>query len=97
MEYFPGWFSGFVEAEGCFIVRQNSRGYKSFSISQKDDGYLLLAIYRFVGAQNKIPHLPETNFYLLEVYRRSVLVFLQNHFSQYPLLGEKKLQYAIFN
>jgi hypothetical protein len=97
LEYFPGWFSGFVEAEGCFTVCQNSPGYKSFSIGQKDDGYLLLAIHRFVGAQNKVRHLPETNFYLLEVYRRSVLVFLQNHFSQYPLLGEKKLQYAIFN
>lgn len=94
LEYFPGWFSGFVEAEGCFALR--SKGSPSFSIGQRGDLYLLLAIHRFVGAQNKVRHFPDTNFYLLEVYRKSVLLFLKNHFIQYPLLGEKNLQYVAF-
>lgn len=96
LEYFPGWFSGFVEAEGCFTQRQSFKGSPSFSIGQKDDSYLLWAIHRFVGAQNKVRQLPGTHFYVLEVYRRSVLLFLKNHFTRYPLLGEKKLHYEAF-
>jgi hypothetical protein len=37
LPYFCRWFSGFVEAEGCFSVRKN--GNKSFSIGQKNDMY----------------------------------------------------------
>jgi len=96
LEYFPGWFSGFVEAEGCFTLREKSKGFPSFSIAQLDDDYLLLAIHRFVGAQNKVRYLPKTNLYLLEIYRQSVFVFLKNHFTHYPLLGEKKLIYLSF-
>lgn len=96
LEYFPAWFSGFVEAEGCFTLRKESKGFPSFSIGQKDDYYLLQTIHRFIGAKNKIRHLIKTNFFILEVYRFSVFCFLKDHFIQYPLLGEKKLQYLLF-
>nr|YP_009944738.1 hypothetical protein [Ankistrodesmus falcatus]QMS48907.1 hypothetical protein [Ankistrodesmus falcatus] len=96
LDYFPGWFSGFVEAEGCFSLRRKSTGFVSFSIGQRHDDYLLWAIHRFLGAQNKVRYLPSTNFYVLEVYRKSVLCFLKTHFIHYPLLGEKKLHFETF-
>jgi cytochrome c oxidase subunit 1 len=96
LNYFPGWFSGFVEAEGCFTLGRPSQGSASFSLGQRDDHYLMGAIHRFVGAQNKVRRLPGTSFYVLEIYRKSVLLFLKNHFTHYPLLGEKKLQYEAF-
>lgn len=37
LPYFCSWFSGFVEAEGCFCVRKD--GKKSFRIGQKNDLY----------------------------------------------------------
>lgn len=95
VKYFPSWFSGFVEAEGCFALHSGES--PSFSIGQRDDQYLILAIHRFLGAQNKIRHFPDTNFYFLEVYRKSVLLFLKNHFHEYPLLGEKNLKYMAFD
>ena len=61
LDYFPGWFSGFVEAEGCFSLRRKSTGFVSFSIGQRHDDYLLWAIHRFLGAQNKVRYLPSTN------------------------------------
>ena len=97
LKYFPAWFSGFVEAEGSFSARSNLNRF-SFSIGQKDDDYLLWAIHRFLGAQNKVRKIDIKNgpFYLLEIYRESVFSFLQSHFLMYPLLGEKKSQYEIF-
>lgn len=96
LSYFPGWFSGFVEAEGCFTLREKSMGSVSFSVGQRDDSYLLWAIHRFLGAHNKVRYMPKTHFYLLEVYRKSVLLSLKIHFTRYPLLGEKKHSYQAF-
>jgi hypothetical protein len=36
------------------------------------------------------------NFWLIEVYRKSVLVKIINHCIEYPLLGEKKLSFTKF-
>ena len=90
--YFGRWLSGFIEAEGCFCIRQSSI---SFSIGQKYDLYLLETIKFYLGAHNKIQQ-KRYDFFLLEVYRQSVLKFLKSHFENNPLLGEKKLQYCFF-
>lgn len=85
-EYFKGWFSGFVEAEGCFSIRKNNN--HSFSIGQNDDIYLIEAIKCFLGSNNKIRNL-NRNFYFLEIYKKETLKTIINHFKDYPLIGEK--------
>ena len=85
-EYFKSWFSGFVEAEGCFSIRKNKSD--SFSIGQNDDIYLIEAIKKFLGATNMIRN-HSTNFYSLEIYKKETLKTIINHFEYYPLLGEK--------
>lgn len=100
LAYFPAWFSGFVEAEGCFTTRihtkKKSSKNASFSIFQKGDLYLMVAIHSFIGAQNKIHFIEKENGYLLIVYRHSVISFLKNHFADNPLLGEKELSFQKF-
>jgi hypothetical protein len=91
--YFCRWFSGFAEAEGCFSIRK--RGNKSFSISQKNDLYILERIKTYTCTENKI-RLIKGNCFVLEVYNKSVLHFLKGHFSNYPLLGEKYNSFVKF-
>lgn len=69
LPYFGRWLSGFIEAEGCFTARANSR--RSFSIAQKHDFYLLEAVKIFIGRTNKIRQ-KKNELYVLEVYKRSV-------------------------
>jgi hypothetical protein len=52
VSYFHAWLSGFIEAEGCFSIRQN--GNHSFSIGQNNDKYLILAIKKYFHATNMI-------------------------------------------
>lgn len=85
-EYFKGWLSGFVEAEGCFSIRKNNN--HSFSIGQADDIYLIKAIKKFLGATNTVRN-PSANFYFLEIYKKETLKNIIDHFEHYPLLGEK--------
>jgi LAGLIDADG endonuclease len=84
--YFKGWFSGFVEAEGCFSIRKNNN--HSFSIGQNDDIYLLNVIKEYLNATNIVIN-PYANFYSLEIYKKEILNTIFDHFHNFPLLGEK--------
>jgi LAGLIDADG endonuclease len=84
--YFKGWLSGFIEAEGCFSIRESNA--HSFSIGQNDDVYLIDAIKQYFKVTNKIRN-PYGKFYSLEVYKKEVLLKIITHCTDYPLLGEK--------
>nr|QJS52039.1 putative LAGLIDADG homing endonuclease [Bulbochaete rectangularis var. hiloensis] len=94
LSYFNSWLSGFIEAEGCFCVKNKNnslvKNSYSFSISQKGDSYLLYAIRHFLGASNKV-RVVKNDLFLIEIYSKIVLQFLEKHFIEYPLLGEKKI------
>jgi hypothetical protein len=92
--YFKEWLSGFIEAEGCFCIRKFNN--LSFSIGQKDDIYLLNAIKKYFEITNIIRN-PSRKFYLLEIYKREVLLKIISHCISYPLLGEKLISLEKFN
>ena len=76
----------FIEAEGCFSIRKSNN--HSFSIGQNDDFYLIEAIQQYFKATNKVRN-SKGNFYVLEVYKKEVLLNIITHCTNYPLLGEK--------
>lgn len=84
--YFKAWLSGFIEAEGCFSIRKTNN--HSFSIGQNDDVYLIEAIKEYFESINKIRN-PYGKFYLLEIYKKEILLNIITHCINYPLLGEK--------
>jgi hypothetical protein len=90
--YFNQWFSGFIEAEGCFSLRKSNN--HSFSVGQNDDIYLINIIKEFLNATNIVRN-PHRNFYSLEIYRKETLKSIINHFYSYPLLGEKAKSFHI--
>ena len=93
LPYWKVWCSGFIEAEGCFCLRSN--GSFSFSIGQKNDAYLCLALRDTFKGSNQI-RLLKDNFYLWEVYRKSVLCSIIRHLENFPLLGEKVESFSVF-
>ena len=51
-DYFKGWLSGFIEAEGCFRFRNDKA--ISFYISQNNDLYILNAIKNYFNSNHKV-------------------------------------------
>ena len=84
--YFKGWLSGFIEAEGCFSIRKSK--YHSFSLGQKNDIYLIKAIKKYFEINNKIRN-PYLSFYHIETYNKQILLKIITHCNYYPLMGEK--------
>lgn len=91
--FFKEWLSGFIEAEGCFCIRKNNSC--SFSISQKDDFFLLDLIRTYFGIQSRILNL-KNNLWFLETYRKDTLTKIIDHITNYPLLGEKSISFNKF-
>lgn len=113
LQFFKGWLSGFIEAEGCFTLRSCSSKCISFSISQKNEKPLLERINTFFGGQTKVrkviqkknryidSHISNScmelhiickknDFYVLEIYRKTVIDRVLSHCTAYPLYGEKQ-------
>ena len=92
--YFNEWLSGFIEAEGCFSIRNVSNSH-SFSIEQKNDKYIIDTIKTHFNAQNEVRKL-NNKFWIIEIYRKLILIKIINHCTIYPLLGEKTLSFTKF-
>jgi hypothetical protein len=92
--FFKGWLSGFIEGEGCFSLRKSNN--HSFSIGQNDDSYLIKAIKDYFEASNSVRN-SKGKFYKIEIYKKETLKKIMNHFSDYPLLGEKEISLQKFN
>lgn len=93
LEYFKIWLIGFIEAEGCFCLRNTNN--HSFSISLKNEHFLIEAIKVLFNASTKIRSV-KGNLYILEIYKRDTLLEIFNLIKEYPLIGEKRESYLKF-
>ena len=93
--YWKPWLSGFIEAEGCFSTGALSSKSRSFSIAQQQDFFLLESIKLYFNSKNTVRSL-KNKMYCLEIYKKDCLDQIQNHFKNFPLLGEKKISYQAF-
>lgn len=88
-EHYPvswaNFLSGFIEAEGCFSIRQS--GQKSFSVSQTEAYNLMCGIKYYFNIPNKIrnPILKsKKQFFLIETYKPIILLNICNFFEKGP-------------
>lgn len=63
----------------------------SFSLSQNDGYELLNIISNYFGSDIK-PRLAK-NTYIIDIYRKTVLSNIINHFNKYNLLGNKNTDF----
>uniref|UniRef100_UPI001BEF6478 hypothetical protein n=1 Tax=Magnusiomyces suaveolens TaxID=44074 RepID=UPI001BEF6478 len=94
LDYYKGWLSGFMEAESSFSLRTTNNNH-SFSMSQDNEYDLMQSMVLFFNMKNQIRN-PYKNFYMIEVYRRSVTLNMYHHLMEYPLLGNKNEQMTKF-
>ena len=106
--YFNSWLSGFIEAEGNFSLVFNDKGHlrnSTFNIGQKDDLHILKMILFYFQSEKNIWKdkkifikgiLTDPNYYRLNLCNSLSRRLLFEHFSKYPLLGEKKISYSKF-
>uniref|UniRef100_UPI0023F4C9C0 LAGLIDADG homing endonuclease n=1 Tax=Cyathus striatus TaxID=68777 RepID=UPI0023F4C9C0 len=108
-DYFKGWLSGFIEAEGNFSLFFNKEGKlrkSAFAIGQNEELHIFNMIKFYFQSENKIitekikisfkgktTDSIHYRFYLYNALSRKLLF---EHFKNYPLLGEKKLSYIKF-
>lgn len=94
--YFPIWLSGFIEAEGSFIIHKDKRRINpsySFNIGQNWDEYLIKDIKNYFKSKNKVAKVKNTNYFKIDIYGQISKNAIKTHFHHYPLLGYKALLY----
>ena len=106
--YFNSWLSGFIEAEGNFSLVFNDKGHlrnSTFNIGQKDDLHVLKLILFYFQSEKNIGKdkkklvkgiLTDPNYYRLNLCNSLSKKLIFEHFSKYPLLGEKNISYSKF-
>jgi Kef-type K+ transport system membrane component KefB len=88
--YFKEWLSGFMEAEGCFSLRNNNN--HSFSIAQKKDKYLIEYIKNYFNIKSNVRCIKE-DIWVVETYRKLSLLNIIQHCNEFPLLGQKNISF----
>lgn len=94
-DYFKAWLSGFIEAEGNFYCLKYPEGgikKASFSIGQNNDLAIITKIRDYFNSKHAIIK-TEGKHYRISMYGPENRERLRQHFSEYPLKGDKQISY----